>query len=88
MLGIIMLSFVGDPDGFLGSGASGISEAGVLDQLITQMIGIALIFVWTAVFTWIILKGIALVTDLRVDDETESQGLDIMSHGERGYNME
>ena len=30
----------------------------------------------------------ALVTDLRVDDETESQGLDIMSHGERGYNME
>ena len=88
MLGIIMLSFVGDPDGFLGSGASGISEAGALDQLITQMIGIALIFVWTAVFTWIILKGIALVTDLRVDDETESQGLDIMSHGERGYNME
>ena len=59
-----------------------------MDQLITQMIGIALIFVWTAVFTWIILKGIALVTDLRVDDETESQGLDIMSHGERGYNME
>jgi len=65
-----------------------ISEAGALDQLITQMIGIVLIFVWTAVFTWIILKGIALVTDLRVDDETESQGLDIMSHGERGYNME
>jgi Ammonia permease len=73
---------------FLVHGASGISEAGALDQLITQMIGIALIFVWTAVFTWIILKGIALVTDLRVDDETESQGLDIMSHGERGYNME
>ena len=88
MLGIIILSFVGDPDGFLGSGASGISEAGALDQMVTQMIGIALIFVWTAVFTWIILKGIALVTDLRVDDETESQGLDIMSHGERGYNME
>ena len=41
MLGIIMLSLVGNPDGFLGSGASGISEAGALDQLYVQIIGIA-----------------------------------------------
>ena len=88
MLGIIMLSIVGNPDGFLGSGASGISEGGVLNQLIIQLIGIALIFIWTAIFTWIILKIISHITGLRVDDETESQGLDLMSHGERGYNME
>lgn len=88
MLGIIMLSIVGNPDGFLGSGASGISEGGVLNQLIIQLIGIALIFIWTAIFTWIILKIISYITGLRVDDETESQGLDLMSHGERGYNME
>ena len=53
-----------------------------------QLLGIALIFVWTAVLTWIILKIISYITGLRVDDETESQGLDLMSHGERGYNME
>lgn len=88
MLGIIMLSFVGNPDGFLGSGASGISEAGTLNQLSIQLIGIALIFVWTAVLTWVILKIISYITGLRVDEETESQGLDLMSHGERGYNME
>ena len=88
MLGIIMLSIVGNPDGFLGSGASGISESGALNQLMIQLIGIALIFVWTAVLTWIILKIISHITGLRVDDETESQGLDLMSHGERGYNME
>ncbi len=88
MLGIIMLSIVGNPDGFLGSGASGISESGALNQLMIQLLGIALIFVWTAVFTWIILKIISHITGLRVDDETESQGLDLMSHGERGYNME
>jgi len=88
MLGIIMLSLVGNPDGFLGTGASGISESGALAQLSVQLIGIALIFVWTAVFTWIILKAISMITGLRVDDETESQGLDLMSHGERGYNME
>ena len=88
MLGIIMLSIVGNPDGFLGSGASGISESGALNQLMIQLLGIALIFVWTAVLTWIILKIISYITGLRVDDETESQGLDLMSHGERGYNME
>ena len=88
MLGIIMLSLVGNPDGFLGAGASGISESGAASQLSVQLIGIALIFVWTAVFTWIILKLISMITGLRVDDETESQGLDLISHGERGYNME
>ena len=88
MLGIIMLSIVGNPDGFLGSGASGISESGALNQLMIQLLGIALIFVWTALLTWIILKIISHITGLRVDDETESQGLDLMSHGERGYNME
>ena len=49
---------------------------------------VAIIFVWTAVFTWIILKAISKITGLRVHDETESQGLDLMSHGVRGYNME
>ena len=88
MLGIIMLSIVGNPDGFLGSGASGISESGALNQLMIQLLGIAIIFIWTAVFTWIILKLISYITGLRVNDETESQGLDLMSHGERGYNME
>ena len=88
MLGMIMLSIVGNPDGFLGSGASGISDSGALNQLMIQLLGIALIFLWTAVFTWIILKIISHITGLRVDDETESQGLDLMSHGERGYNME
>ena len=88
MLGIIMLSIVGNPDGFLGAGASGISESGALNQLMIQLLGIALIFIWTAVLTWIILKIISYITGLRVDDETESQGLDLMSHGERGYNME
>ena len=88
MLGIILLSIVGNPDAFLGSGASGITESGALNQLMIQLLGIALIFVWTAVLTWIILKIISHITGLRVDDETESQGLDLMSHGERGYNME
>jgi Amt family ammonium transporter len=88
MLGIIMLSLLGDPNGFLGNGASGISEQGVLAQLQVQLLGIAVIFVWTGIATWAILKILSITIGLRVDDETENQGLDQISHGERGYNIE
>ena len=88
MLGIIMLSLLGDPNGFLGNGASGISDQGVLAQLHVQLLGIVVIFVWTGVATWIILKILSLTIGLRVDEETENQGLDQMSHGERGYNLD
>ena len=37
MLGIIMLAFLGNPDGFLGSGAAGISDKGVMAQLMLQI---------------------------------------------------
>ena len=43
MLGIIMLCFVGSPDGFLGSGSAGISEDGVIAQLKIQINGIFVI---------------------------------------------
>jgi Amt family ammonium transporter len=88
MLGVIMLSLLGNPEGFLGAGASGIAEGGMLVQLKIQLLGIAVIFAWTAVVTWVILKIVALVTGLRVDLESENEGLDVTSHGERGYNIE
>ena len=84
MLGIILLSLFGDPNGLLGRGASGIAEG----QLQIQLFGIGFIFIWTAIATWVILKILSKTVGLRVDDETESQGLDRMSHGERGYNIE
>ena len=88
MVGVIMVSFLGNPEGFLGAGASGIAEGGMLVQLKIQLLGIAVIFAWTAVVTWVILKIVALVTGLRVDLESENEGLDVTSHGERGYNIE
>jgi Amt family ammonium transporter len=60
----------------------------MLVQLKIQLLGIAVIFAWTAVVTWVILKIVALVTGLRVDPESENEGLDVTSHGERGYNIE
>ncbi len=87
ILGIIMLSFVGTPGGFLGAGASGIAEGGPMVQLMIQLKGVLFIGAWTAVVTWIILKLVSFVTDLRVSQESENEGLDITEHEERGYNI-
>ena len=87
MLGIILISFVGTPGGFLGSGASGIAEGGPMVQLVIQLKGILVIGLWTAVASWIILKLVGLVTDLRVSEESENEGLDVTEHEERSYDL-
>lgn len=87
MLGIIMLSFVGTQGGFLGSGASGIAEGGPMVQLVIQLKGILVIGLWTAVASWVILKLVGLVTDLRVSEESENEGLDVTEHEERSYDL-
>ena len=87
ILGIIMLSFVGSPDGFLGSGSSGIAEGGPLVQLQIQLYGVTLIAVWTAVVTYIIIKAITLFTDIRVSTDAEAEGVDINEHNEQGYSF-
>jgi Amt family ammonium transporter len=87
ILGIIMLCFVGNPDGFLGSGAAGISEDGAIAQLLIQLQGIVIICAWTAVATYFILKAISLFTEIRVSIEDEEVGLDISEHNEQGYSL-
>jgi Amt family ammonium transporter len=87
MLGIIMLAIVGNPDGFLGSGASGISENGMFAQLKLQLEGIFVIGVWTILATYAILKAINAFTSIRVSEEAESEGLDIHEHNENGYSL-
>jgi Amt family ammonium transporter len=60
--------------------------AGVLEgnpvQFINQCIGVAIIFVYDAVVSLIILVVINLVIGLRVTPEIEREGLDIALHGE------
>ena len=87
MLGIIMLAMVGNPDGFLGSGASGISENGMFAQLKLQLEGIFVIGIWTIVATYAILKAMNAFTSIRVSEEAESEGLDIHEHNENGYSL-
>ncbi|MGB0721448.1 MAG: ammonium transporter [Gammaproteobacteria bacterium] len=66
--------------------ADGIETMG--GQVGVQLIGIVATLVYCAIATWIILKVVGLLTGgLRVDQEQETEGLDIVSHDEVGYNL-
>jgi Amt family ammonium transporter len=52
-----------------------------------QLGGLAIVAVWTIATTFVIAKLVGLVTPMRVDAETESNGLDISSHGEHAYEL-
>ena len=52
-----------------------------------QLGGLVIVGAFTAVVTFILIKVVALITPLRVDAETETNGLDLSVHGERAYDM-
>ena len=56
-------------------------------QLVIQLKGILVIGLWTAVASWVILKLVGFVTDLRVSEESENEGLDVTEHEERSYDL-
>ncbi|WP_041933903.1 ammonium transporter [Gloeothece verrucosa] len=56
--------------------------------VVTQFIGVFATYVFAAVGTFIILKLLSLVMNLRVKEEDEVQGLDIPQHGEEAYGQE
>ena len=85
IIGIIMVSFLGVQGGFLGSSAG--EEWIPMEQIMIQLKGIVVIGIWTAIASWIILKAISSFTPLRVTEEEEYDGLDVVEHEERGYDL-
>lgn len=65
--------------------ADGIESMG--GQFQVQLIGVLVTIVFTAVVTWGILKLVEAMVGLRVSDEQELEGLDIVCHEERGYDL-
>ena len=61
--------------------------ASMSQQLTVQAIGVVSTLIYTAIATYIILKVVQMITGLRVSEDEESKGLDIVDHEERGYNM-
>ncbi len=56
-------------------------------QLKVQFIGVIATIVFTAFVSWVLLKILDLSIGLRVTEEQEIEGLDIVSHEERGYDL-
>jgi Amt family ammonium transporter len=54
-------------------------------QLAVQALGVLVVAGWCALVTWGLLRAIDALHGLRVNEEQESEGLDLASHGERGY---
>ena len=69
-------------------GGAGLAEGMTISsQLGVQAVGVIAVLAWTAIATFVILQVVKLMVGLRVDDQQETEGLDITQHEETGYNM-
>ena len=62
------------------------ADYSVLAQFIVQAKAVGLTVVWTAVVAFIAFKVADLIVGLRVSDDEQREGLDIVAHGESAYN--
>ena len=56
-------------------------------QLGVQAIGVVAVLAWSVGVSFIIIKITSATMGLRITDEAEIEGLDLGSHGERGYDI-
>jgi Amt family ammonium transporter len=75
-------------DGLGAFSGQGLADGvGIGTQLATQACGVAAVAAWTAAMTWLLLRGVGLLVKLRVSAEEETEGLDVVLHNERGYDL-
>ena len=83
-LGTLLAAFLAT-EAFGGLGlAEGTTAAG---QFGVQLLGVVAVGLWSALASFVILKVVSAVTPLRVDEQAELEGLDIVAHGESGYEL-
>lgn len=71
---------------FSGLGFGG-DNASIGEQVKVQVIGIVATFGYTAVVSWVLLKVVDVLVGLRVTEDQETEGLDLVLHEERGYDI-
>jgi Amt family ammonium transporter len=85
MLGSLLLApFMAPALGGVGY-AEGMGMAALLGA---QALGVAAVAAWSAVATAASALAISRVLPMRVSEDDERQGLDIASHGERGWEFD
>ena len=69
-------------------GGMGLAQESIASQFVSQLIGVVFTVVYCGVLSFIILKVVDAIVGLRVNEDEESQGLDLALHSEQGYNMD
>ena len=62
-------------------------ETSIAGQFLTQAIGVVATAAWCGLVSFILLKLLDKMIGLRVSNEEETEGLDLVLHDERGYNL-
>ena len=67
-------------------GTAGLIQGNFL-QVINQIVGVAIVFIYDVIVSLIILKALDLTIGLRVSKEAEMEGLDLTLHGEAVHDL-
>ena len=59
----------------------------IVSQLGVQAIGVIATILWCGVITFVLLKVLDMIIGIRVTNDEETEGLDIVLHNESGYNI-
>ena len=62
-------------------------ETSIGSQFVTQLIGVVATIAWCGIITFVLLKVLDVVIGIRVDEDQETEGLDLVLHNERGYHI-
>jgi Amt family ammonium transporter len=84
-LGLFLTAFLANRLGGQGFLSEEITTSGA--QFTEQLIGAFSIAIWCGVVSFILFKVIDAVVGLRVNEDEETEGLDLTQHDERGYNL-
>ncbi len=82
-LGTILTAFFGVE----ALGGFGLSNATMGQQFGVQLLGVAAVAIWSGIATYVICQVVIRLVGLRVSQDEEIEGLDIVAHGERGYDL-
>jgi len=72
----------------VGLGGAGYAEGVTMgSQFLVQALAVIATVIWSALVSYVALKIAGAVVTLRVDVDEEIEGLDLVNHEERGYNL-
>ncbi len=89
ILGSLIVGVLASPDlGVFSGFGFGSGNTSIVEQLGVQALAVGITIIYTVLVTWGLLKLTAMLTGgLRVSAEQETEGLDLVLHDEKGYDI-